>query len=204
MLSERFARLRAKPTADRAAGPAGRRRDLSGAARPTGEELLAGAVRTEGALVDAALEEVRVGLADDPARADAEDLHDLVAVEVGPQGLQLLLLGEHGDAGLFARAAAEAHEEVGYLLSPDRFSTLGPATSLSPGLIAEKLHFVQAEIRADDVLAGPEGDGHPVEDHARSLYVPLDAALRAVDEGMVHDVKTEVGICRLARMLRTA
>ena len=68
--------------------------------RPPGEELLAGAVGAEGALVDAALQQVGVRLADDAAGADAEDLHDLVAVEVGPHRVELLLLGEHGDPGL--------------------------------------------------------------------------------------------------------
>lgn len=105
--------------------------------------------------------------------------------------------GEQGLAGLFARASAEAREEVGVLLPPERFRTLGSASSLSPGLIAEKLHFVCAEILDTDEWELAEGDGHAVEQHSTSLFVPLSTALAAIEQGVVHDVKTEVGIHRL-------
>lgn len=107
--------------------------------------------------------------------------------------------GEHGPEGLFARAREEAREEVGVTLPRERFVLLGGPTSLSPGLIAEKLHFVTAEVRDDDPFGTPEGDGHPVEERSRSLFVSLPDALRAIDEGLVHDIKTETGIRRLAR-----
>lgn len=105
--------------------------------------------------------------------------------------------GERGTAGLFARASAEALEEVGLVLSPSRFSLLGGPTSLSPGLIAEKLHFVCAEVHDGDERRVPEGDGHAVEAHSRSVFVPIRVALRALEDGLVHDIKTEVGIRRL-------
>ncbi|HEY6881864.1 MAG TPA: hypothetical protein VI299_27740 [Polyangiales bacterium] len=114
----------------------------------------------------------------------------------------LVELGERGEAGLSGRAAAEALEEVGVRLAPARFKTLGPATSLSPGLIAEKLHYVCAEILDDDVWQPAAGDGHAVEEHSTSLFVPLPVALRALDEGTIHDVKTELGIARLVRHLQ--
>ncbi len=109
--------------------------------------------------------------------------------------------GEIGEEGLFRRAAAEALEEVGYELAPSRFSMLGPATSLSPGLIAEKLFFVCAELREDDVHRDPEGDGHAVEEHSVSMFVPLHAALAAVEQELVHDIKTELALHRLAKKL---
>jgi ADP-ribose pyrophosphatase len=109
----------------------------------------------------------------------------------------LVELHEEGEAGLFERAAAEAREEVGYSLAPERFSLLGHATSLSPGLVAEKLHFVCAELRDDDPHTNPTGDGHAVEEHSESVLVPLDEALKAVDDGLIHDLKTEVALFRL-------
>jgi len=44
------------------------------------------------------LQQVRVGLADERAWRDAQDLHDLVAVEVRAQPGQLFLAGQDGDA----------------------------------------------------------------------------------------------------------
>jgi ADP-ribose pyrophosphatase len=112
--------------------------------------------------------------------------------------------GERGEAGLFRRASAEALEEVGYQLPPERFSMLGAATSLSPGLLAEKLFFVCAELQDDDRCVAAEGDGHAVEEGSISVFVPLSEALAAVDSGLVHDMKTEVALHRLARLVGVA
>ncbi|MET0285311.1 MAG: hypothetical protein ABW352_12605 [Polyangiales bacterium] len=113
----------------------------------------------------------------------------------------LIERGERGDRGIAGRASAEALEEVGVKLTRERFRTLGAATSLSPGLIAEKLHFVCAEILDTDEWEQAAGDGHAVEEHSTSLFVPLSVALRALDDGTIHDVKTEIGIARLTRHL---
>ena len=112
--------------------------------------------------------------------------------------------GEHGSAGLFARAREEAEEEVGLILPATRFRLLGQPTSLSPGLIAEKLHFVAAEVLREDPQCMPTGDGHPVEERSQSVFVSLPSALRAIDEGLVHDIKTEVGIRRLAALIEAS
>lgn len=109
--------------------------------------------------------------------------------------------GERGEEGLFQRASAEALEEVGYHLPPERFSMLGSASSLSPGLLAEKLHFVCAEIQGDDQRVHATGDGHAVEEGSVSVFVPLAEALAAIDTGLVHDLKTEVALHRLARLV---
>ena len=112
--------------------------------------------------------------------------------------------GERGSTGLFARASAEAFEEVGLTLAPERFSLLGPATSLSPGLIAEKLHFVCAEILPSDRRSQPAGDGHAVEERSISRFVSIETALAAVEGEIVHDIKTELGIRRLADKVGTS
>lgn len=113
----------------------------------------------------------------------------------------LVELGEHGEAGLFKRAAAEALEEAGYALEPCRFRLLGRASSLSPGLIAEKLHFVCAELEADEPCQEALGDGHAVEEGSVSVFVPLSEALAAIASGLIHDVKTEVALHRLAQLV---
>jgi hypothetical protein len=58
---------------------------------------LLGAQRTA---LDTQVEQESVGPADLRAGADAEDPHDLVAVQVGAEPGQLLLLGQHRDAPL--------------------------------------------------------------------------------------------------------
>ena len=66
------------------------------------------------AAVEAQLEQVPVGLADLPAGSDAQDLHDLVAVEVRPDRGQLLGLGELLDPRL--EVVVGAPQPVGLLL----------------------------------------------------------------------------------------
>src|SRR5690606_13158523 len=64
---------------------------------PPLEETLAGDVLTERSVLHAQAEQEPVRLADDGTGRDAEDLHDLLAVEVRPDLGQLLLPGELGD-----------------------------------------------------------------------------------------------------------
>ena len=72
----------------------------SAACGPPGVQLLGGPLLAEGPVVHAQLEQVPVGLAHLAAGTDAEDGHDLVAVEVGAQGVELLLLGQPLDPDL--------------------------------------------------------------------------------------------------------
>jgi len=106
---------------------------------------------------------------------------------------------ERGIGGIKACAARETLEEVGLALLPADFSPLGGPVTLSPGVIGEHLHFYLAQ--ADPAKAGePTEDGSPAEERARISWVPLEVALRAVDDGTISDVKTEVAIWRLARL----
>src|SRR5262249_47030470 len=78
--------------------PLGRSR--LGLRRPPGVEARVGVRLGKRALVEADLEEVGQRVADVAARADAEVVHHLLAVEVGPDGVELLLLLELLDADL--------------------------------------------------------------------------------------------------------
>lgn len=109
--------------------------------------------------------------------------------------------GELGVEGIVARAQAETLEEAGLHLPAARFVLLGGPTSLSPGLIAEKLHFVCARVHDSDPRGEALGDGHAVEERSVSRFVPIAEALRALQAGLIHDVKTEVALSRLRDQL---
>lgn len=103
---------------------------------------------------------------------------------------------EHGEAGLAECAARETLEEVGLELSPAAFSPLGGPAGLSPGVIGEKIHFLVAEV--DPAECGrPTEDGSPVEERAEVHFVSLPDAMTALRQGLIGDLKTEVGIRRL-------
>lgn len=110
---------------------------------------------------------------------------------------------ERGEEGLRACCARETLEEVGLELSPDAFGRLGPAACLSPGVLAEKIHYFVASV--DPSARGtPLEDGSPVEERAEILFVPIDEALAMCRDGRVADVKTETAIRRLAERERGA
>lgn len=103
---------------------------------------------------------------------------------------------ETGEQGLKRCCARETLEEVGLELEPSAFERLGPAACLSPGVLAEKLHYFVA--RVDPSLRrAPTEDGSPVEERAEVLFVPIGEALAACRDGRIADVKTETAIRRL-------
>lgn len=104
---------------------------------------------------------------------------------------------ERGAPGLRECASRETLEEVGLEVAPEAFAALGAPACLSPGVLAEKVHFLVARVDPD---AGgePTADGSAVEEHAEVRFVPLSEALEAVRDGRIGDLKTEVGLRRLA------
>lgn len=107
---------------------------------------------------------------------------------------------EHGEEGLRACAARETLEEVGLEVAPDAFFRLGPGIFLSPGLSAEKLYVLAAEVDPD-AAGAPTLDGSPVEEHAAIRWLGVDEALAACRDGRLEDAKSEVAIRRLAEHL---
>lgn len=107
---------------------------------------------------------------------------------------------ERGEAGLAACASRETLEEVGLEVAPEAFTRLGPAACLSPGVMAEKLHFYVACVDPAQRKT-PTEDGSPVEERAEVRFVALSEALAACRDGRVADLKTETAIRRLAERL---
>ena len=109
--------------------------------------------------------------------------------------------GDHGEAGLRARAAAEALEEAGFAVDPARVVLLGAGMLPSPGSMVEKFYFTAAEVDPATQQA-LEGDGSPMEEGATTRWLPLDDAIAACVRGEITDLKTELGLRRLRDHLR--
>lgn len=109
--------------------------------------------------------------------------------------------GDHGEAGLRARAAAEVAEEAGFVVDPERVVLLGKGLLPSPGSMVEKFHFAAVEV--DPAAQQPlEGDGSPMEEGATTRWLPLDEAIAMCVRGEISDLKTELGLRRLVDHVR--
>ena len=110
----------------------------------------------------------------------------------------LLEPGDRGEAGIRRRASLEALEETGYRIDPADFERRPGATLVSSGTVPERLYYLTARVARPHERAAPRGDGSAVEERAEVEWVPLDEALAMCDQGKIEDLKTELGIRRLA------
>ncbi|TMA71858.1 MAG: NUDIX hydrolase [Deltaproteobacteria bacterium] len=108
---------------------------------------------------------------------------------------------ETGD-DVMARAAAEAMEEAGLRVDAAAVQPLGPPLFPTPGMCAEIFHFVCCEVDAQAETHPVAGDGSPFEQGARLEWASLEAALSRCASGDIRDMKTEIGLRRLAERLR--
>ncbi|NOY89856.1 MAG: NUDIX domain-containing protein [Deltaproteobacteria bacterium] len=121
----------------------------------------------------------------------ADDALSLWEVPAG-----LVEVRERGEAGLRECASRETLEETGLAVPPDAFERLGRPLFLSPGVLAEQVHFLVATV--DPARAQkPTEDGSPVEERARVRFVSLREAFEALGAGILRDAKTEVALSRL-------
>lgn len=102
----------------------------------------------------------------------------------------------HGEAALRACATREALEETGHVIALERWALLGSGSYLSPGLCAERIWFLAAEIPREAPLHA-HGDGSPLERGAETWLERAEVLVRLAREGAIDDLKTEVGIARL-------
>ena len=107
---------------------------------------------------------------------------------------------DRGEAGLRVRAAHEVEEEAGFTVAPGRVELLGAGMLPSPGSMVEKFYFAAVEVdaAAQQALAG---DGSPMEEGATTRWLALADALDACVRGEITDLKTELGLRRLADRL---
>jgi len=104
---------------------------------------------------------------------------------------------EHGESGLCRAAVRELHEEAGFDAPPARFSELGPSLYTCPGVIAERLYFFDVEVDPGTRI-DPPLDGSALERFGEVIDLPLADALDMCRRGDIEDVKTEIGLRRLA------
>jgi ADP-ribose pyrophosphatase len=106
-----------------------------------------------------------------------------------------------GEAGLRSRAAQEVAEEAGFTVSAGAIELLGAGMLPSPGCLVEKFYFAAVEVEPATQEPLP-GDGSPMEEGATTRWLTLDDALAACVDGRLTDLKTELGLRRLADRLR--
>jgi ADP-ribose pyrophosphatase len=107
---------------------------------------------------------------------------------------------DRGEQGLRDRAAAEVQEEAGFVVDPSGVIVLGAGMFPSPGSMIEKFYFTAVEVDPRTQLPF-EGDGSPMEEGARTRWLPLDDAISACVRGDICDLKTEAGLRRLRDQL---
>jgi ADP-ribose pyrophosphatase len=109
----------------------------------------------------------------------------------------ILEKGEDDWPAIQRRAVAEAHEEAGLRVPADAVVRLGPPGYPTPGMFAERFHFVAVEVRDPEAGEHPPTDGSPFEEGAELMWLSLDEALARCDAGAISDLKTELGLRRL-------
>jgi len=134
------------------------------------------------------------------SRPDGDPLRPQAIYEVVAGILETGDVAESVEESIRHRAAAEILEEAGLTVDPAHVMLLGPPSFPTPGMCAERFHFVAAEVteaqRQSAVV--PVGDGSPFEVGATLEWLPLPEALAKCDSGEICDLKTEVTLRRLA------
>lgn len=107
----------------------------------------------------------------------------------------LLEPSDSGEAALRARAAAEVHEEAGYVVTADEIVLLGQPFFVAPGIVSEKIYLAHVEVTGR-VAEVPPGDGSPLEEGGRPGWRSEASLREAIASGVIQDAKTELGLWR--------
>jgi ADP-ribose pyrophosphatase len=136
----------------------------------------------------------------DPARSPGSSRETGALWEL-PAGL--IEPGEQGTGGVLRAGCRELREELGFLALETDLQLLGAPVWPSPGVLSERLFFVQLEVRPER-REEPSLDGSALERHGRVVAVPLERALQLCRSGTIQDAKTELALRRLAEHLNPA
>jgi ADP-ribose pyrophosphatase len=108
----------------------------------------------------------------------------------------LLEKNERSEEGLRSCSSRELKEELGFEVPKERIEKLGPALFPTPGLIGERVFFFHVEVDPA-TRKKPEEDG-ALEQGANIADLSLTDAIELCRTGAIEDMKTEVGLRRLA------
>ncbi|MEN9577134.1 MAG: hypothetical protein RJA70_143 [Pseudomonadota bacterium] len=100
-------------------------------------------------------------------------------------------------------AARELEEELGFRVPLEKIRALGPAMYPVPGMIHERQLFFEVEVEPG-TRGSPGLDGSVLEDNARIVTASLAVALDWCRQGLIPDLKTELGLRRLAELCSSA
>lgn len=129
---------------------------------------------------------------DDPCE---EEIHGFWELPAG-----LIEAGEESAEGQRRAALRELREETGLIVSAEVLAPLGPMTFPCSGVIGERQTFFCAEVDPGSA-SEPDLDGSVLERAGRLIAVPLSAARRGIERGLVGDMKSELGLRRLSERL---
>ena len=119
-------------------------------------------------------------------------LIELIAGIIEPQDI--------GELGIKQRAAIEAEEEAGFSVDPADVVILGQGSFDAPGIMAEKVFF--AAVQCDPEKRGaPKTDGSPFEERGKVFSLSLTEAFDWIERGDLCDLKSEVGLRRLEKVI---
>ena len=136
----------------------------------------------------------------DPTRSPGDERETGALWEL-PAGL--IEPGEQSTGGVLRAGCRELREELGFLALETDLQMLGPPVWPAPGVLGERLFFVQLAVRPER-REEPSLDGSALEQHGRVVAVPLGHALELCRSGRIQDAKTELALRRLAEHLNPA
>ncbi|MFO0597617.1 MAG: NUDIX hydrolase [Myxococcaceae bacterium] len=108
-----------------------------------------------------------------------------------------------GEAGVRARAAAEVHEEAGYVVDPARVQPLGAPFFVAPGILSEKIFLTAVDVTGLEPEPAP-GDGTPMEEGGAISWRSVAAVQKAIADGVIQDAKTELALGRFLAQQQAA
>jgi 8-oxo-dGTP pyrophosphatase MutT (NUDIX family) len=103
---------------------------------------------------------------------------------------------ETGTEGVQKAASREFKEEIGIYVNPEYFTMLGHPMFSSVGISGERVYFVKTEAHPK-YLEKATLDGSAMELNGDVVLVNIQAVISAINDGIIKDTKTILGVMRL-------